>query len=297
MSTLVITGGSGSLGRAILANQDLLNKFDIHRIRIISRDEQKQVYITRNYTGKIPLDCYLGDVSDLERMNFALNDADYVIHAAAQKHIEKFELDVKTGYRNNILGTENVAQGFLRSKNGKKALFVSTDKAALPITSYGVSKLAAEHIWLWHNTFQKQKRYMFTRSGNVFGSRGSVVETWTAQAKRGSALSITDSGCTRFFMTIDATAKFVLSTLFLSEKDKNIPDCKGARMIRVANTIWNHWNPTKPLEIKQIGYRSIEKPHEILIENGPTSEIVEQLSDEELKALYLDWLKEERPML
>lgn len=294
---LAVTGGSGSLGRAILEEQERLASHGIKKIRILSRDEQKQVYITRNYKGSIPLDCYLADVSDKERMSFALNDANYVIHAAAQKHIEKFELDVKTGYKTNIHGTENVAQGFLHSKEGRRALFVSTDKAAVPITAYGVSKLAAEHIWCWHNSFQKQKKFLFTRSGNVFGSRGSVIETWTALSKRGAPLPITDPSCTRFFMTIKETAEFVIHTLFFSNEEKNIPSCKGTKMLRLAEIIWKHWNPEKPFEFKDVGYRSIEKQHEILLESGQSSNEVEQFTDKELKALYENWLSQERIML
>jgi UDP-N-acetylglucosamine 4,6-dehydratase len=294
---LVISGGSGSVGRAILANQPLLQERGIKRLRIISRDEQKQVYIQRNYSGDIPLDCYLGDVSDRERMQFALEDADFVIHAAAQKHIEKFELDVKTGYKTNIVGTENVAQSFLRSTTGKRAIFVSTDKAALPITSYGVSKLAAEHIWLWHNSFQKKKFYSVARYGNVFGSRGSVIETWTAQSKRGNALTVTNSTCTRFFMTVDSAAKFVLNSLFDSKEERNIPTMKATKMLRLAEMIWHHWNPGKVFDYKEVGYRSAEKQHELLIDGGLTSDRAEQFSDDELKAMYQLWLGEERPNL
>lgn len=294
---LVVTGGSGSIGRAILSNQDLLKEYGAKRLRIISRDEQKQVYISRNYAGEIPLDCYLGDVSDRERMHFALEDADFVIHAAAQKHIEKFELDVKTGYKTNILGTENVAQAFLRSTTGKRAIFVSTDKAALPITSYGISKLAAEHIWLWHNSFQKKKNYSVARYGNVFGSRGSVIETWTAQAKRKSPLTITDTSCTRFFMTVDSAAKFVLKSLFESKNERCIPEMKATKMIRLAETIWHHWNPGSAFEFKETGYRSLEKSHELLIDGGLSSDKAPQLEAAELSSMYQLWLGEERVSL
>lgn len=102
------------MARAIIRQEELLLENGIKRIRVISRDEQKQIFMERNLLPKkLALDCFLGDVTDLDRMKFALNDADYVIHTAALKHVHKFELDVRTGFKTNILGTQNVAEGFL----------------------------------------------------------------------------------------------------------------------------------------------------------------------------------------
>jgi len=289
---LVITGGSGSLGKAILKQQGLLRNIGVTRIRVISRDEQKQVSLMRHYEGEIPLDCFLGDVADKERMQFALKDAHLVIHAAAQKHIDKFELDVPTGYKTNIEGTRNVSQAFADSKNAVSGIFVSTDKAALPITSYGISKLAAEHSWLWHNTYQKEIKFGVCRYGNIWASRGSVVETWSKKAKNKEAFLLTDIECTRFFMTMNEAACFVLRSLFENQKKVHIPEMKAARMLDIAEVIWEHHNLGLRLNYQVVGMRSIEKVHEILSAEGPVSNAVTQFTKDELRKMYEDWLNE-----
>lgn len=286
MKILVISGGTGSLGKAIINQQALLKDHGITRIRVLSRDEQKQVALQRSYRGDIPLDCYLGDVSDKDRMLFGLKDAHYLIHAAAQKHIDKFELDVKTGYKNNIFGTQNVAEGFLNSKNAESGIFVSTDKACLPITSYGVSKLAAEHLWLWHNTFQKEIAFGVCRYGNVWNSRGSVIETWSQLAKEKKPLQLTNAECTRFFITLENAAKFVISKLFSNIGGVYVPEMKSIEMLAVADMIWKCHNPGEPLEVEITGFRSVEKTHEILEDAGKSSFETDRFSLEELLEMY-----------
>jgi UDP-N-acetylglucosamine 4,6-dehydratase len=290
LSVLVVTGISGSLGKAILAEQELLKQNGITRIRGLSRDEQKQVALQKSYKGEIPLDCYLADVSDRKRMLFGLRGAHYVIHAAAQKHIDKFETDVPTGYKNNIRGTQNVAEGFLNSKNAIAGIFVSTDKAALATTSYGVSKLASEHLWTWHNSFQQGIDFKIGRWGNIFGSRGSVIETWTDLAKEKKPLPITDMRCTRFFMLIEDAAKFCLNTLFNSPRGVSIPAMKSTDMPSMAEIIWQHFNPEIPFKPTAVGMRGIEKVHEILRPEGPSSDEVERFTKAELKSMYSMWL-------
>lgn len=294
MSVLIISGITGSLGKAILKHQNILQAHGITKIRGISRDEQKQVSLQRDYGGLLPLDCYLGDVTDSHRMMFALKDADYVVHAAAQKHIDKFELDVPMGYKTNIRGAESVADGFLNSKNAKKAIFVSTDKAALPITSYGISKLAAEHLWLWNNTYQKQILFKVARYGNIFASRGSVIELWSKLAKEGKSLPITNPECTRFFMPVEEAAEFVLHTLFDDQSGLRIPKMKSIEMVKVADLIWREYQ-NSPLQHHEIGMRSIEKVHEILDAGGLSSADAERFSEEELRALYHRWKEQDAP--
>jgi UDP-N-acetylglucosamine 4,6-dehydratase len=292
MSLLVITGGTGSLGKAIISKQDLLKAYGVTKIRVLSRDEQKQVALTRAYSGEVQLDCYLADVSDKERMVFGLKDADYVIHAAAQKHIDKFELDVKTGYKTNIIGAQNVGDAFLLSKNAKRGIFVSTDKAAAPVTAYGVSKLAAEHLWLWHNSFQKEVKFLVARYGNIFGSRGSVIETWTEKAKKKEAFPLTDTRCTRFFMMIQEAADFVVKSLFESDRTLNIPPMKSAAMVDVAQAIWRYFHPslTKP-SLAVTGLRGVEKLNEVLEAEGLSSFDAEKFTAVELKTMYREWVK------
>lgn len=287
---LVITGGTGSLGKAIIAEQELLMNHGISKIRVISRDEQKQMTLQRSYEGSIPLDCYLGDVSDSERMLFALKDSHFVIHAAAQKHIDKFESDIPTGYKTNIQGTQNVANSFLSSKNAISGLLISTDKAVLPITSYGVSKLAAQNIWLWHNSFQKEIKYGVALYGNIFGSRGSVIETWTKLASEFKPLPLTDLQCTRFFMEIQDAAKFVIQKLFRNNCEVQIPKMKACKMKDLAEVIWQHFNHKDDCLFKDLGLRGKEKIHEILSIDGLGSSEVEQFTKSELNEMYKEWL-------
>lgn len=287
---LVLTGGTGSLGKAILNQQALLKKIAITRIRVLSRCEQRQIELQRNYKGKIPLDCFLADVSDKERMEFALKNADYVIHAAAQKHIDKFALDIPTGYKNNIVGTSNVAFAFMQQPYAVNGILVSTDKAANPTTAYGISKLASEQTWLWHNTYQKKISMGVTRYGNVYGSKGSVIETWTEQAKNNQPLTITDMECTRFFISLEKAAQFVLKSMNQEISSVAIPDLKGVKMIRVAESIWKKYQKKK-MKFKVVGMRQIEKRHEIMIDGALDSEMAPQFTDKELNNFYEEWLK------
>lgn len=289
---LVITGGTGSLGKAIISHQDILKKNKITKIRVLSRDEVKQADLLANYDGDIQLDCYLADVSDGPRMQFGLKDAHYVIHAAAQKRIEKFALDVPQGYKTNITGTHNVSDAFLNSKNAISGVLVSTDKAAEPTTAYGVSKLAAEHLWLWNNTHQSKVAFGVTRYGNIFGSRGSVIELWSKLAKKQKKLPITDPACTRYFMEIQDAAKFVLGALFKKSKTLNIPEMKSADMIQIANMIYDFYNPMKKTRFDFIGMRGIEKLHEVLDSSGGSSLNANRFSDMELRQMFQRYLED-----
>lgn len=286
---LVITGGTGSLGKAILQEQDLLKKY-VKKIRVLSRDEVKQAELVQRYSGKVPLDCYLADVTDNKRMEFGLCDASFVVHAAAQKRIEKFEVDIPTGYKTNITGTQNVAEGFIKSKKAISGIFVSTDKASDPTTSYGVSKLASEHLWLWNNTFQKEVSFGVTRYGNIFGSRGSVIETWSRLSKLSKPLPITDYDCTRYFMEIKDAAKFVLKNLFAESTKLAIPRMKSAFMTDVASVIWKYHNPKKPVLLKSISMRGIEKVHESLESGLHNSLTADKFEDEEIEEMYKNYL-------
>jgi len=286
---LVITGGTGSLGRAILDQQETLRQMGIKKIRVLSRDEHKQINLQKNYKGSIQLDCFLADVTDEKRMRFGLKDAHYVIHAAAQKHIDKFALDVPTGLKTNILGSQNVSEAFLEQKNAESGLLVSTDKAAEPLTAYGTSKLTAEHLWLWHNTYQKEVKMGVTRYGNVFGSKGSVIETWTKQAQESIPLTLTDKECTRFFVTLEDAALFVLKHLKKNPAKTVVPEMKGCEMMRLARIIWAHWSKDL-FQYRLSGMRGLEKIHEVLEIGGLNSSQVDQFKDDELKKMYGGWL-------
>lgn len=276
--TIVLIGGTGSLGTEITKQQDYLKAHGIKRIRVISRDEQKQAILEKEYKGEIELQCFLGDVRNAERMEFALKNAEYAIHMAALKMIERFEIDVQEGFLTNITGTQNVAKAVLKNKL-KSAVLVSTDKAFNPINAYGVSKLAATHLWLWYNTFQRKTKFGVCAYGNIWGSRGSIIEKWHQLAKLEKPLPITHLGMTRFFMTKKEAAQFVLDSLFNNECNLKTRQMKSAEMFNVAN-LFNRFYKSKA-GIETIGLRDPkEKIHEEL---GDTDSLrAPRLTDDEI---------------
>ena len=290
---MLITGGTGSLGRAILEHQDILKEHGIDRIRIFSRDEQKQDKLEKNYKGEIELQCVLGDVCTQGRLHYSLSEVEYVIHAAAIKIQPKMELDVPTGQRTNIQGTTNVVESILKwnqvGKKCKSAIFCGTDKSCFPVNSYGVSKLAAENVWLWANLVQKDTSFGVTRYGNVYGSAGSVVELWRDQALHFNSLTLTQTDMTRFFITLENASRFVLKCLFDNQKKVMAPVMKGALMTRVAESVLAHHEETSTPSFRSIGIRAGEKVHEQILEDGPSSKEVEQFSDDELQEMYESW--------
>lgn len=265
----------------MIKKQTLLGVCGINRIRVISRDEIKQADLEKNYQGQIELQCFLGDVRNSERMEFAIQGADYVIHCAALKQIERFELDIMEGYLTNIHGTENVAKAALLHKL-KSAVLVSTDKMYNPINAYGVSKLAATHLWNWFNTFQKKTKFGVCAYGNVFGSRGSVVQLWHKLAKEGKPLPVTDSKMTRFFITPADAAEFVLTSLFENQCKVMIPRMKSTEMYKLALLFNEHYKSKAGINI--IGLRDHrEKLHEDL--GDMNSHDCERFSEDELRRM------------
>jgi len=272
-------GGTGSLSKAVLNHQKILKENGITRIRVISRCEIKQADLEREYSGEIELQCFLGDIRNKERMEFALTHSKYVIHMAALKQIERFELDVEEGYETNIFGTKNVAKAALKN-NLQSSIFVSTDKSFQPINSYGVSKLAASHLWLWFNSFQKNTLFGVCAYGNVWGSRGSVIERWRELAKEKKPLPITDSRMTRFFITKSDAAEFVLKSLFNNTSGTMIPNMKSIEMVKVADLINRKYD--SPAGIKIVGLRDPrEKLHEDL--GQMNSDTAQRFCDDEIK--------------
>jgi FlaA1/EpsC-like NDP-sugar epimerase len=224
-------------------------------------------------------------------MKFAFKNANFVIHCAAQKDVPKFESDVPTGYKTNILGTQYVSEAFMDSFNAISGIMLSTDKAVMPTTTYGISKLAAQQLWLWHTKYQKSVKMGAVTYGNVWGSRGSVIEAWTEKAKLGIPFLITDMSCTRYFMRIQDAAQFVLNSLFNNESKVHVPKMKSANMVDVAEVIWRHWQPNKALLMEVTGLRGTEKLHEALTTNGDSSETCEKFTAAELDQMYREWLK------
>jgi len=212
--TLLITGGTGSLGQA-LVSYILKNKFPIRKIIILSRDEWKQNEMSKIFSEKkySSIRYFLGDIRDKERLSLALKNVDYVVHAAALKHVPIAEYNPFEFIKTNIIGTQNLIEGCLNS-SVQKVIALSTDKACSPLNLYGATKLCLEKIVLAANNIKGRQNICFSvvRYGNVLGSRGSVLFNFVEQ-KKTSKFKITDLNMTRFLMLLEESVEFVLNAL------------------------------------------------------------------------------------
>ena len=265
--SILITGATGSFGRAFVKR--LLNGGGSvpRRIVVFSRDEQKQDAMVRELQATSPasFEClrfFIGDVRDVSRLELAMRDIDIVVHAAALKIVPTAEYNPFECILTNVHGAENVVKAALRC-GVKKVLALSTDKAANPINLYGASKLAADKIMVAANNLSGDDgaRFSVVRYGNVIGSRGSVVPLFEDMVRNGAkALPITDPRMTRFWITIEQGVGFVLSCLSLmSGGEIFVPKIPSMRMVDLARTV----APSLPHDI--IGIRPGEKLHELMI--------------------------------
>jgi len=211
---LLITGGTGSLGQALVSHI-LKNKFPIKKIIVFSRDEWKQNEMSKNFPEeKIhSIRYFLGDVRDKSRLSLALKDVDYVIHAAALKHVPIAEYNPLEFIKTNIIGTQNLIEACLNSPV-QKVIALSTDKACSPLNLYGATKLCLEKLILSSNNIKGRQKISFgiVRYGNVLGSRGSVLLNFIEQ-KKTNKFNITDLNMTRFLMMLEESVEFVLNAL------------------------------------------------------------------------------------
>ena len=260
--SILITGGTGSFGQAIV--KKLLLESSAERIIIYSRDEQKQFYMAQKYNTKnFPNIRYLiGDVRDFERLDMAMFGVDIVIHAAAMKHVEAAEYNPFECIRTNVNGAENIVRASLKN-NISKVIALSTDKACNPINLYGASKLASDKIFIAANNLVGKRKISFSvvRYGNVIGSNGSVLPLFKKLLKDGAKFfPITDLKMTRFLITINQGTNFVLSSLNIMDGGEIfVPKIPSIKITDLAKAIDNN------LPIKEVGIRSGEKLHEIML--------------------------------
>lgn len=203
--TLLITGGTGSFGNAVL--QRFLNS-DIGEIRIFSRDEKKQ-HDMRVELNNEKIKFYIGDVRDYDSINSALHGVDFVFHAAALKQVPSCEFYPVEAVKTNILGTENVLNASINNKV-KKVICLSTDKAVYPINAMGISKAMMEKIMVAKSRISGNTILIGTRYGNVMASRGSVIPLFLDQIKNNESITVTDPEMTRFMMTLNDAVELVL---------------------------------------------------------------------------------------
>ncbi len=258
--TILITGGTGSLGRKLV--HLILETFRPHRLIVLSRDEQKQFEMAQVWNPRrcTVLQYTLGDVRDRERLMRALDGVDYVIHTAALKHVPTAEINPSEFIKTNVLGTMNVIDAAILNKV-KKVVTLSTDKACNPISLYGASKLCADKLSVDANSNAATAgtHFAVVRYGNVLGSRGSVVPFFKERAETG-VLPITDIRMTRFCITLTQAAHFVLKCLGMAQGGEIfVPKVPSMKIVDLAQAI----GPACRHDV--VGIRPGEKVHETLI--------------------------------
>jgi len=259
--SILITGGTGSLGKA-LTKTIFAQWPDVQRLIIYSRDEQKQFQMAQEYPlEKYPkIRFYVGDVRDLERMNRAFNDVDYVIHAAAMKHVHIAEYNPDECVKTNIGGADNVIKAAL-SCGVSKVVALSTDKACAPINLYGATKLTSDKLFVAANNIRGRQdiRFSVVRYGNVMGSNGSVIPFFLNRKKDG-VLPITDPAMTRFNISLTDGVKMVLHALEHAwGGELFVPKIPSYRITELARAVG------PDCEHPVIGIRPGEKIHEEMI--------------------------------
>jgi len=260
--TILVTGGTGSFGQQFI--RTVLENFDMRRCIVFSRDEQKHYDMLQSFpVERYPcMRYFIGDVRDVDRLELAMRDVDYVVHAAAMKHVPLAEYNPFECVMTNIHGAENVVKAALR-KGVKRVIALSTDKAANPINLYGATKLAADKIFIAANNLAGAggTEFSVVRYGNVIGSRGSVIPFFRQLiAEDVPHLPITDERMTRFWITLDQGVQFVLSCLrMMRGGEVFVPKIPSMRIVDVARCL----APGKPIEV--IGIRPGEKLHEVMV--------------------------------
>ncbi len=256
--SVLITGGTGSFGQQF--TKTLLDRFELSRLVIYSRDELKQYEMAQRFNGPM-MRYFIGDVRDQDRLKQAMRGIDYVIHAAAMKHVPAAEYNPMECIKTNIHGAQNVIEAAL-DNNVDRVIALSTDKAANPVNLYGATKLASDKLFVSANNIVGSRRSKFSvvRYGNVVGSRGSVVPLFQKLLAEGaSALPITDERMTRFWITLQQGVDFVMKNFERMQGGEIfVPKIPSVRIVELARSI----APETPFEV--IGIRPGEKMHETM---------------------------------
>ena len=273
--TLLITGGTGSFGNAVL-NRFL--KTDIGEIRIFSRDEKKQDDMRHEFQAKMPevaekIKFYIGDVRDLASVKNAMHGVDYIFHAAALKQVPSCEFFPMEAVRTNVMGTDNVLTAAI-DEGVKSVICLSTDKAAYPVNAMGITKALEERVAVAKSRNTTKTKICCTRYGNVMCSRGSVIPLWIDQIKQGNPITITEPKMTRFIMSLDEAVDLVL---FAFENGVNgdilVQKAPACTIETLAKAVTGLFNPDT--EIKVIGIRHGEKLYETLLTNEECTSAVD----------------------
>jgi len=274
--TLMITGGTGSFGNAVLKR---FLRTDIGEIRIFSRDEKKQDDMRHEYQAKYPdvahkIKFYIGDVRSLESCRSAIPGTDYIFHAAALKQVPSCEFFPMEAVRTNVIGTDNVLTAAIEAKV-KAVICLSTDKAAYPINAMGITKAIEEKVAIAKSRYSGDTKICCTRYGNVMCSRGSVIPLWIEQIRNGNPITLTEPSMTRFIMSLDEAVDLVL---FAFEHGSNgdilvqkAPACTIGTQAEAVCELFGG----KKEDIKVIGIRHGEKMYETLLTKEEAAKAVD----------------------
>jgi len=265
--TLLITGGTGSFGNAVL---DRFLDTDIGEIRIFSRDEKKQDDMRHEFQSRNPetaqkLKFFIGDVRDLASVRNAMHGVDYIFHAAALKQVPSCEFFPLEAVKTNVFGTDNVLTAAI-DEGVKSVICLSTDKAAYPVNAMGTSKAMMEKVVVAKSRTTDKTKICCTRYGNVLCSRGSVVPLWIEQLKNGEAITVTEPKMTRFVMSLEEAVELVLFAFEHGESgDILVQKAPACTIETLAKAVTELFAPGA--EIRVIGIRHGEKMYETLLTN------------------------------
>ena len=274
--TLLITGGTGSFGNAVL------NKFlrtDIGEIRIFSRDEKKQDDMRHEYQAHMPdvahkIKFYIGDVRNKSTLRYAMKGVDFVFHAAALKQVPSCEFFPMEAVKTNVIGTDNTLDAAIEA-GVKCVICLSTDKAAYPINAMGITKAIEEKVAVAKSRYSGDTKICCTRYGNVMCSRGSVIPLWINQIREGNPITITEPKMTRFIMSLDEAVDLVM---FAFEHGKNgdilVQKAPACTIQTQAEAVCELFDGKKE-DIKVIGIRHGEKLYETLLTNEECAKAVD----------------------
>ena len=273
--TLLITGGTGSFGNAVL--NGFLNT-DIAEIRVFSRDEKKQDDMRHEFQAKMPdvadkIKFFIGDVRDLASVKNAIHGVDYIFHAAALKQVPSCEFFPMEAVRTNVVGTDNVLTAAI-DEGEKCVICLSTDKAAYPVNAMGITKALEERVAVAKSRTTDATKICCTRYGNVLCSRGSVIPLWIDQIKAGNPITITEPSMTRFVMSLEEAVDLVI---FAFEHGQNgdilVQKAPACTIETLAKAVCELFNPNT--EIRVIGIRHGEKLYETLLTNEECANAVD----------------------
>jgi UDP-N-acetylglucosamine 4,6-dehydratase len=256
--SILITGGTGSFGKQCV--KTILSHYSPRKVIVYSRDELKQFEMAQEFNAEC-MRYFIGDVRDLKRLNMAMRDVDYVIHAAALKQVPIAEYNPMECIKTNIDGAQNVI--FVSIENHvKKVIALSTDKASNPINLYGATKLVSDKLFVSANNLvgKNPTRFSVVRYGNVIGSRGSVVPFFKKLLADGATkLPITDKEMTRFWITLPQGVDFVLKSFYrMQGGEVFVPKIPSSRIVDMAKAL------NSQIELEYVGIRPGEKLHEIM---------------------------------